>query len=835
MKKLVLLLLILFSAMTIAQEINDPLTTGLSKGVVSGGTFSTKGWTTTDEFSSIQYDIATCAKGSIEFDVTGLYASNDVFKNCYVDKQYNVNCDPPNQDIHHQIFNMWDRDDANAWWGVKQWHNPYKAIMHVYGYTPGDQYKWNNMKLRLNVAAYNGGYDDDPHAFEDPAFGPMNWTKDHIYHFKLIWGEAGHMKLYVDGDLKKDWDYSSFGAEYAPPYHSMRLGSAINQQKAGGFKCPTGITYSNFKFYRDTDTTAPYVTSAEPSGSTAVACDSDILIDFSESMDPVSTASALEVSPVFAYTLKWIGGTLWINPVSSLSENTTYNIRISSAATDKAGNPIDHYQFSFKTYQNLPTIAEKYQPVEFVMNSTNTCTNPYTEVALSGTFTGPTKTIKVDGFWDGDKRYKVRYLPIEVGTVTYTITSTDPSLNRSGTITITASSRKGIIGKDPVNKFGFMYSDGTMWQWRGETSWRGYTNLLPYNSRWKEFVDLRVSQGFNAIQSIVHSFINDNPFWANEGGQCFAGTTANYDLLNPMYFRFIDKRIDYANSKGMVPIMFFTWAQDYESFSADQFIRYSKYIVARYANRNAIFVICGEYNELSNTTQFDDMGRVIDPMDPYDHLLTLHPTGRTTSGEFGNSAWQTMIGQQTPYSYRDILRDRQYNKPVVNLEPRYFYPPEYGAPDPNDETRMQLWEIVCAGGYYTNGFYTTYAPDKGGYDIEALPDEQQWVMILNRFIEKIELGKMAPFTVTGAQAIKGNGNYLLYNRSATTVAFTVPETGLEGIWLNPRTGAQTKFSINTGSNSFTAPFTGDWVLFIGPKAVDDIVPPSAPKLIKLVQ
>lgn len=77
------------------------------------------------------------------------------------------------------FFCMFDRDLDGSWYGksvapgVKQWHNPFKCYMQIYGYVPGDQYKWRHMKLRLNVEAMSGGY-DDPHAFEDPKTGPFD-------------------------------------------------------------------------------------------------------------------------------------------------------------------------------------------------------------------------------------------------------------------------------------------------------------------------------------------------------------------------------------------------------------------------------------------------------------------------------------------------------------------------------------------------------------------------------------------------------------------------------------------------------------------------------------
>ncbi len=108
-------------------EIDDPLTNSRTVGNQNGGTFTAQGWKTYDHFNYIQYNIPTCPAGEIEFDIQGIYASNEVFNNLSYDKQWQVI--PGEENIHHSLFSKWDRDDKNLWYGQTQWHNPYKCIM----------------------------------------------------------------------------------------------------------------------------------------------------------------------------------------------------------------------------------------------------------------------------------------------------------------------------------------------------------------------------------------------------------------------------------------------------------------------------------------------------------------------------------------------------------------------------------------------------------------------------------------------------------------------------------------------------------------------------------
>jgi hypothetical protein len=109
---------------------------------------------------------------------------------------------------------------------------------------------------------------------------------------------------------------------------------------------------------------------------------------------------------------------------------------------------------------------------------------------------------------------------------------------------------------------------------------------MPYSSRWKEIINLCSAHDYTAVSVYVHSYINGNIFWSNEGGACFGGgSTPDYNNLNPEYFRWIDRRINYALSKDVVPVIFKTWVQDYGEFSSSQFDKYVRYIVSRYCSK----------------------------------------------------------------------------------------------------------------------------------------------------------------------------------------------------------------------------------------------------------
>ncbi|HOX85097.1 MAG TPA: DUF4038 domain-containing protein [bacterium] len=820
--------------------IDDPLTGSSISQRVNGGVFSQEGWKTTTRNDCIRYDIETCPYGMVEFDVKGLYESNVVFPNIQYDRQ---GMPTGQEDMHYTLFNMYDRDEDRSWFGqampsgIVQWHNPYKVVMHLFGYVAGDQYKWRHGRFRANVAAFNGGYEDDPHAFEIE-YGPVFWQREKTFHMKVEWGN-GLIKYYADDTLRATCDYSAFGEEYAPPDHSLMLGSA-NSALGITSQVPINVTFSNFKFYRFTDSIAPQVVSSTPiHNTTDASVDSYVSIRFDEPIDLASATQAFGINPSLPGELKQTGNVLYYQFNGFLQEGTTYTITLSTALKDKAGNAMQSpYTFSFTTGQQVPATVAKYDIIEVPVTVSGITNNKYTTVAVKGVFQGPTRRIEIGGFWDGGDVWKVRMAPTEVGQWNYTITGPTSAFSKSGSFNCVDSDAKGFIVVNPDYPYTFMYEDGTPFMWKGETSWRAMLNSVPYESRFKDYIDLRSSQGYNVVQSILVSYINGDGFWANEGGPVFALTPEgkDYERLNPEYFKWVDRRIEYMLSKGMHPCLLFTWAQEFAKFSSTQFARYAKYLVARYAAYPVFWNICGEYNEVytdygMSPNVFRDHGGTIRAADPYDHPITLHPTGRSSSAEYASDAWFSFIMQQTPYWHQDILRDRVSNKPVVNGE--YGY----AGWNTDDDVRIGAWEVLTAGGYITAGFFTTFAPDKGGWDLNANLQQQLELQFINSFFDDTHWWEMNPhdeLTNNGTCLAAPGKEYIIYSRYGGPVAVNLSHVNststIQVEWLNPRELTYSeRFEVQGGaSRSFTPPFSGDWVLHIGQGVPRDSVPPLAP-------
>lgn len=476
----------------------------------------------------------------------------------------------------------------------------------------------------------------------------------------------------------------------------------------------------------------------------------------------------------------------------------------------------------------------KYNIYEVNIATTNTYTNPYLNVWLNATFTGPTKTIKIDGFWDGEQNWKIRMAPIEVGTWTYRTYSNDAQLNdKTGTFTVTESGKKGFIKVNPNYPYSFMYDDGTPFFWMGDTLWDdpGLTNF-------KAYANLISSYGYNSYHSvIIHDRYN---YQSNENGAPFemiSSTQKNYDKLRPSYFQAYDTRIAYANSKGLTNQMFFTWSQEFVKLTRSQFERLTKYLIARYSAYDVVWVISGEYNETSTSSEYAYQGNIISQKDPYKHPISIHPGSiNTNSGDFGNNGWLTYVMQQFGYSKtlpfpdvnNKIISDRKYNKPVVNGEGHYLDINMTDGSMNSAEFRKQNWKIVVAGGFFDTGYQRIFFDpnnkhNSGGFSLNNTENlaGMSYMKHLSNFFKTVEFWKMSPKNslVNSGYTLANIGKeYVVYLPSggSTIINLSSANNKLSVVWYNPRAGTYQGQTTTQGgaSKTFTAPDTNDWVMHI---------------------
>jgi hypothetical protein len=344
--------------------------------------------------------------------------------------------------------------------------------------------------------------------------------------------------------------------------------------------------------------------------------------------------------------------------------------------------------------------------------------------------------------------------------------------------------RRGLI-KPSSNGHAFEYADGTPYFLLGDTWYAASTFRFGWHdddverpigpkAGFKDYLRLRKRQGFNSV-AIIAAFPNwaddEQPWdvwidkgaglgvrsaWVeqfeiashkprdqwrakdmhNEGGRAFLfpGKVPGYeqiypdvDRINPEYFKFMDRKIDYLNAQGFIPVievarrdMTSCWAKYYawpESYS-----RYIEYVWNRYQANNCLYSpVHYDYPEMTaGIARLNQAAnRVIEKQGP-PPFGTLASCNASVSSlmNFGGpdeNKWLTFhqignLREHDAYWYLTEIFHANPPRPALNGEPYYSgmadkrYPPyKYGAPggtqDDDRDVRSGMYGSFLSGGF----------------------------------------------------------------------------------------------------------------------------------------
>lgn len=424
------------------------------------------------------------------------------------------------------------------------------------------------------------------------------------------------------------------------------------------------------------------------------------------------------------------------------------------------------------------------------------CRNPFTEVKLKATVTGPGVERTFDGFYDGGDQFKVRYMPPAAGTYTLTTRSNVPALNgQTATFTATEAG-KGNHGPTVVDGTHFRNADGSRLFVMGTTAYVWHHRPAEIRA---QTLDSYVTYGFNKIRMLFfpkHYTGNHGAIDVSYEPPCypFEGESRAFDFTrpNPQYFREFEDRLQELMDRDIIadvilfhPYDFGHWNIDSDMDEDDELI-YLRYIIARIAcYRNVWWSLANEYDIKMlpdrksmvidwDARDWDVIGEFIKARDPSDHLISNHniPFGRI----YPDRPWMTHVSYQHPDTYTLLLDlKRDYGKPVINDEYQY----EGNTPDDwgNSTAEMVVerhWRTVMAGGYATHG--ESYIRDNNrdifwSYGGDMIGESPKRLKFLREIVESCPFEEMERDLVnTDSQHYycmkKGTDFYLVFMRDA---------------------------------------------------------------------
>ena len=356
----------------------------------------------------------------------------------------------------------------------------------------------------------------------------------------------------------------------------------------------------------------------------------------------------------------------------------------------------------------MQTTVERWDIFEFAANGRSDG-NPFVDVVFSAEFWHQHRTISVEGFYDGDGRYVVRFMPDTLGEWQFTTRSNVTELdNLHGAFTCVPPSA-GNHGPVSVERtYHFAYADGTPYYPFGTTCY-----VWTHQGEALEEQTLRTlaQAPFNKLRMCIfpkHYPYNQNepalyPFERDADGKW------DFTRFNPAFFRHHERRIAQLRALGIEAdlILFHPYDEGHWGFDrmpAEADDRYLRYVIARLAAfRNVWWSLANEYDLMEEKTSadWDRFFRIVQQSDPYQHLRSIH---NCRAFYDHGKPWVTHASIQFADVEQVSEWRRLYDKPIVVDECRYEgnIPHRWGNITAQ-EMVSKFWEGTVNGGYVGHG------------------------------------------------------------------------------------------------------------------------------------
>lgn len=351
--------------------------------------------------------------------------------------------------------------------------------------------------------------------------------------------------------------------------------------------------------------------------------------------------------------------------------------------------------------------------------------NPFLENELKARFTYNHRTIEVDGFYDGDGVYRMRFMPDTQGIWHFQIRSNQSALNGiEGTFACEAPGKHNHGPVSVANTYHFAYADGTPYKQIGTTcyAWTHQGDELEEQT----LATLREAP-FNKLRMCVfpkHYAYNENepeyyPFpclaqgsstWNFEQimqGKIPEGWSFDFKRFDPQFFQHFERRLTDLLQLGIEADLILFHPYDRWGFSrmdAEIDDRYLRYVVARLAAyRNVWWSMANEHDLMRNktTADWDRFFRVVQESDPYQHLRSIH---NCFAFYDHTKPWVTHLSIQRPDTTQARTWREQYGKPAVFDECCYEGNIEHPWGNISGEEMVRrFWVGATSGGYIGHG------------------------------------------------------------------------------------------------------------------------------------
>ncbi len=494
--------------------------------------------------------------------------------------------------------------------------------------------------------------------------------------------------------------------------------------------------------------------------------------------------------------------------------------------------------------------------------------NPFRDVVLNATFTSPSgRTVKFFGFHDGDGKggqtgtvWKLRFMPDEVGTWSFTCSFSDGTPATSGSLPcVKVGARPGPLRADPANPRYWVHADGTRFSARGfyaadlfyiaedrsrtDAIDRFFGRQYQFNLCSTTFLQgpYLHDKGWLAKwpaagaekEHLAFTFNGFFPFTYSGMTPLGNGSNVDYARPNIKWMGHVDKVLRELEARGAVWYNFdgligAHWGSDFKmTVPVEAEEQWLRYFIARFGPYwNVLWNVAGEWDDYLTPARLDGIGHFIRQADPWRHPLSTHSGriapdrpwmdyrieqymaggGRDGSGAdaAGNAKRISSHYAGKPHFASEVAWEGLREEEKLNAE----------------QVRTGAWGILMGGGFYLYAeHFKTRAGGEGVVgDGGALP----YVEIMNDFLYGREYWKRSPAPAlvnAGSLCLAVPGQeYVVYRQTGGTIALDLSAASgkFAAAWLNPRTGTTRPAGNVTGGakRTFHCPDEHDWVLHL---------------------
>lgn len=303
--------------------------------------------------------------------------------------------------------------------------------------------------------------------------------------------------------------------------------------------------------------------------------------------------------------------------------------------------------------------------------------NPYREVNFSAWFFQDGPSREVVGFYDGNRTFRIRFMPPVPGTWHYTTVSSLPELEGvSGDFVVA----KSVV--PPASKVlpqvrvvpgqrGFSYADGRPFEARGTTV--PAAMLAGDEAQHRKTLKMLADGGFNKVRLSVLPGNADEPR-TEPPAYPFPGKPGHFELgrFNPGYFQRLERWIAELGRHGVeAELVLFHGEPDagwgLDAMTADDEAAYVRYVVARLAAfHNVWWSIVDGWAPGKGRSEgdLDRLGKLVAATDPYHHPISVESGGRLFDYK---RPWITHVSLSADAAAADATAHvaASFGKPVV--------------------------------------------------------------------------------------------------------------------------------------------------------------------------